>query len=134
MFGPLGFPELVFLLVLALLIFGPRKLPQVGRTLGKGLAEFRKASTELKRSINAEMDGVRDLDPRRILKEDSPSRPEPASRGARSEAAPAAGSGAAADAGPGPSAEAASEPVTEADGRVARGTAYDSAQSSPETP
>jgi sec-independent protein translocase protein TatA len=48
----LGAPELIFILVLALLIFGPKKLPQLGRTLGKGMAEFRRASTELQRAIN----------------------------------------------------------------------------------
>ena len=54
MFGPLGVPEILFLLVLALLIFGPRKLPEIGRTLGRGMAEFRKASNELRRTLNAE--------------------------------------------------------------------------------
>jgi sec-independent protein translocase protein TatA len=53
--GPLGVPELIFIFVLALLIFGPKRLPEIGRTVGKGLAEFRKASTELKRSINTEL-------------------------------------------------------------------------------
>lgn len=53
--GPLGVPELIFIFILALLIFGPRKLPEIGRTVGKGLAEFRKASNDLKRSINTEL-------------------------------------------------------------------------------
>lgn len=72
MFGPLGVPEIIFLLVLALLIFGPRKLPEIGRTLGKGLAEFRKASNELKRSLNTEGLGeeLRRSDPRRVLREE----------------------------------------------------------------
>jgi TatA/E family protein of Tat protein translocase len=55
MFGPLGLPEVLFILVLALLIFGPRKLPEIGRTLGKAMGEFRRATTELKRSINTEI-------------------------------------------------------------------------------
>jgi len=55
MFGPLGVPEILFILVLALLIFGPRRLPEVGRTLGKAMGEFRRATTELKRSINTEI-------------------------------------------------------------------------------
>lgn len=55
MFGSLGFPEMLFILVLALLIFGPKRLPELGRTLGRGLSEFRKASNELKRSINVEL-------------------------------------------------------------------------------
>lgn len=55
MFGSLGLPEILLILVLALLIFGPKRLPEVGRTIGKGLAEFRRASSELKRSVNAEL-------------------------------------------------------------------------------
>jgi TatA/E family protein of Tat protein translocase len=55
MFGPLGFPELVFILVLALLIFGPKRLPEVGRTIGKGVAQFRRATTDLKRTIETEI-------------------------------------------------------------------------------
>ena len=53
--GSLGLPEIAFIFVLALLIFGPKKLPEIGRTLGRGMAEFRKATTELKRTINTEM-------------------------------------------------------------------------------
>lgn len=53
--GSLGLPEMLFIFVLALLIFGPKKLPEIGRTVGKGLSEFRKASGELKRTLNAEM-------------------------------------------------------------------------------
>ena len=53
--GSLGVPEIAFILVLALLIFGPKKLPEIGRTLGKGMAEFRKATNELKRSVNTEL-------------------------------------------------------------------------------
>jgi TatA/E family protein of Tat protein translocase len=55
MFG-IGGPELFFIFILALLIFGPKKLPQIGRTLGKGMAEFRRASTELQRAINTEIE------------------------------------------------------------------------------
>jgi len=51
----LGVPELLFILVLALLIFGPKRLPEIGRTLGRGMSEFRKASNELKRTINVEL-------------------------------------------------------------------------------
>lgn len=53
--GSLGLPEIIFILLLALLIFGPKRLPEIGRTLGKGIAEFRKASNDLKRTINAEL-------------------------------------------------------------------------------
>jgi TatA/E family protein of Tat protein translocase len=51
----LGVPELIFILVLALLIFGPKRLPEIGRTLGRGMAEFRKASNDLKRTLNVEL-------------------------------------------------------------------------------
>ena len=53
--GSLGFPEIAFIAILALLLFGPKKLPEIGRTLGRGLAEFRRATDELKRSINTEL-------------------------------------------------------------------------------
>ena len=46
--GSLGVPEMVFIFVLALLLFGPKKLPEVGRTIGKAMSEFRRASSELK--------------------------------------------------------------------------------------
>ncbi len=55
MFGSLGFQEILIILALALLIFGPRKLPEIGRTLGKSLGEFRRATNELKRSIEQEV-------------------------------------------------------------------------------
>ncbi len=74
MFGSLGVPELIFIFALALLIFGPRKLPEIGRTIGRGLAEFRKASTDLKRSLNTEMveEEMRRSDPRKIIGDDAP--------------------------------------------------------------
>jgi sec-independent protein translocase protein TatA len=53
--GPLGWQETVFIFVLALLIFGPKKLPELGKTLAKGLAEFRRASNELKSTFEREM-------------------------------------------------------------------------------
>jgi sec-independent protein translocase protein TatA len=53
--GSLGLPEIAFIAILALLIFGPRKLPEIGRTVGRGIAEFRRATDELKRSINTEL-------------------------------------------------------------------------------
>jgi len=51
----LGFPELVVIFVVALLVFGPRKLPELGKSLGKGLAEFKRASNELKRTWEEEV-------------------------------------------------------------------------------
>ncbi len=54
--GNIGMPELIFILVLALLIFGPKKLPEIGKQLGKGLGEFKRASNDLKRSIEEEIE------------------------------------------------------------------------------
>ena len=55
MFGSLGAPELIFILVLALVIFGPRRLPEIGRTLGRAMGEFRRATTDFKRAVNTEL-------------------------------------------------------------------------------
>ncbi len=56
--GPLGVPELIFIFVLALLIFGPKKLPQLGKTFGKSMAEFRRASNDLRSTFQREMDAI----------------------------------------------------------------------------
>src|SRR5262245_43887816 len=55
MFGSIGGPELLLIFVVALLIFGPRKLPELGKTLGKGLAEFRRAANDLRDSLETEV-------------------------------------------------------------------------------
>ena len=55
MFGPIGGTELLVILVIVLLVFGPRRLPEFGRTIGKGLAEFKRASNDLKRSLDEEI-------------------------------------------------------------------------------
>lgn len=51
----LGFQELVIIFIIALVIFGPRKLPDLGKSLGKSLAEFKRASNELKRTWEDEV-------------------------------------------------------------------------------
>jgi sec-independent protein translocase protein TatA len=55
MFGSLGMPELVVIFVIALIIFGPRKLPELGRSLGRSINEFKKASNELRSTLEDEV-------------------------------------------------------------------------------
>jgi sec-independent protein translocase protein TatA len=55
MFGSIGMPELVIILVIALIIFGPRKLPELGRSLGRSIGEFKKASNELRSTLEDEI-------------------------------------------------------------------------------
>jgi TatA/E family protein of Tat protein translocase len=55
MFGPIGMPELLIILTIALIIFGPRKLPELGRSLGKSLGEFKRASNELRNTLDEEI-------------------------------------------------------------------------------
>jgi TatA/E family protein of Tat protein translocase len=55
MFGSIGMPELIIILTLALIIFGPRKLPELGRSLGKSLGEFKRASNELRNTLDEEI-------------------------------------------------------------------------------
>ena len=81
--GSLGLPEIAFIFIIALLIFGPKKLPELGRTLGRGMAEFRRATDELKRSINTE-----------LALEENPAPPaaaDPPARGSRGDEVPRTG-------------------------------------------
>lgn len=58
MFG-LGPQEMIFILFIALIIFGPKKLPELGRSIGKAMREFRKATTEIQREVNL---GIREIE------------------------------------------------------------------------
>ena len=55
MFGSIGMPELMIIFVIALIIFGPRKLPELGRSMGKSLSEFKRASNDLKNTLDEEI-------------------------------------------------------------------------------
>ena len=56
MFGSLGMPELIVIFVIALIVFGPRKLPELGRSLGRGIAEFKKATNEFQNTLEQEIE------------------------------------------------------------------------------
>jgi len=55
MFGSLGLPELLLIFVVALIVFGPRRLPEIGKTLGKALGEFKKATDDFKNTLEREV-------------------------------------------------------------------------------
>jgi TatA/E family protein of Tat protein translocase len=89
MFGSVGVPELIIIFTIALIIFGPRKLPELGKSLGKSLAEFKRASNELKNTLDEEIR----LEERRTanLEEESRRSAERQAPATTSEAAPATG-------------------------------------------
>ena len=64
MFGSIGGTELLLIMVVALLVFGPRKLPQLGRTIGKAMGEFRRASHDFRNSLEREIDEEPPAQPR----------------------------------------------------------------------
>src|SRR6266550_3859753 len=55
MFGSLGFPEMILIFIVALFVFGPKRLPEIGKTLGKALGEFKKATDDFKSTIEREV-------------------------------------------------------------------------------
>ena len=66
MFGTLGGPELFLILLIALIVFGPRKLPEIGKSMGKMMAEFRKASNEFRQTIESEVEAEKIREATRI--------------------------------------------------------------------
>lgn len=56
--GPIGWQEMTFIFLLALVLFGPKKLPELGRMLGKAITEFRRAQSELKATFDREMQNL----------------------------------------------------------------------------
>jgi sec-independent protein translocase protein TatA len=84
MFGSIGMPELIIIFVIALIIFGPRKLPELGRSLGKSLAEFKKASNELKNTLEEEIriEEAKEVETKRETQATAATSAEPPSFGA----------------------------------------------------
>ncbi len=71
--------EIIVIFILALIIFGPRKLPEIGKTLGKGLSEFKKASNDLKKAWEEEVDLEKEKEAMKgLLKESTDALTEPA--------------------------------------------------------
>jgi TatA/E family protein of Tat protein translocase len=65
--GPIGVPELVIIFVIALIVFGPKKLPDLGRSLGKSISEFKRASNELRNTLEEEVRLEEQKDQRKAL-------------------------------------------------------------------
>src|SRR5256885_10097559 len=79
MFGSLGIPELILIFIVALIVFGPKKLPEIGRTLGKALGEFKKATDDFKNTIEREVrvEELKQISTTQIPVVDTVSRSEP---------------------------------------------------------
>ena len=98
MFGSIGMPELIIIFVIALIIFGPRKLPELGKSLGRSLSEFKRASNDLRNTLEEEIlieDKRADEDPRpKIAKEKEAEANPPAPASAQAQAPESSKSGA----------------------------------------
>ena len=90
MFGTLGGPELFLIFVVALIVFGPRKLPEIGKSLGKMMAEFRKASNDFRSTIESEVEAERIRESMRI---EPPKLEPPAAAATATDPAAASGEG-----------------------------------------
>jgi TatA/E family protein of Tat protein translocase len=79
MFGSLGIPELILIFIVALIVFGPKRLPEIGRTLGKAMGEFKKATDDFKNTIEREVhvDELKQLASTTFPVHESVSRSEP---------------------------------------------------------
>ena len=87
----IGVPELILILIVGLIVFGPGKLPEAGRALGKGLREFKKASNALTQALNAEpapQQTAQTVQPAQPVQQSAPqSAPAPAAQTAETKAA-----------------------------------------------
>jgi Tat protein translocase TatB subunit len=110
MFGTLGGPELFLIFVVALIVFGPRKLPEIGKSLGKMMAEFRKASNDFRSTIESEVEAEKIRDSLRI--EPPKVAPVPAGAAVPAVSGPDATPRAEAAATPAPAVEPAPESVS----------------------
>jgi sec-independent protein translocase protein TatA len=75
--GPIGLPEMLIILVVALIFFGPRKLPELGRSLGRSINEFKRASNDLRNTLDDEIRA----EERKAVTPGSPTAPETVARG-----------------------------------------------------
>jgi Tat protein translocase TatB subunit len=114
-FGSIGGPEVLLLFIVALLLFGPRRLPEIGRTLGKTIADFKRATTDFRMNLEREvqLDAIKDA----VRPIESAPRPEALARGVLLDGIPsAAPAPAPADADAEPEAQPAPKEPTAIDG------------------